>query len=35
VAKRKQAAEKLVQQGYLLEEDVPTFSAVTLPTAKP
>ena len=31
VAKRKQAAEKLVQQGYLLPEDVPGFSAVTLP----
>jgi hypothetical protein len=31
VAKRKQVAEKLVQQGYLLLEDVPVFSAVTLP----
>ncbi len=30
-AKRKQAAEQLVKEGYLLPEDVPVFSAVSLP----
>jgi hypothetical protein len=35
VAKRKQVAAKLVQQGYLLLEDVPVFSAVTLPNPQP
>jgi hypothetical protein len=31
VARRRAAAEQLVKEGYLLPEDVPTFSAVKLP----